>query len=102
MKMEMIVTLFRRIHVDSFSWKIPSEFRIVIEWPITLGNTEAQHDPITQLYIYNFSVHSQSPAHGHDCRQQATRQVGCCDRNLLAAKFSKCESLVVIVWAYMM
>jgi hypothetical protein len=90
MKMEMIV-------IDHFSWKIPSEFRIVNEWPISLGNTEAQHDPITQPYVYNFSLHLQSSARVHDRRQQASRQVGCYDINLLATEFSNCESHVVIV-----
>jgi hypothetical protein len=42
MKMEMIVSLFRRIHLSTvFAWKIPSEFRILNEWPINLGNTKA-------------------------------------------------------------
>jgi hypothetical protein len=59
--MEMTVALFRRIHISTvFSWKIPSEFRIVIRWLISLGNTKAQHGPITQPYVYNFSFHSQS------------------------------------------
>jgi hypothetical protein len=61
MEMEIAVALFRRIHVSTvFAWKIPSEFRMVNGWLISLGNTEAQHGPITQPYVYNFSLHSQS------------------------------------------
>jgi hypothetical protein len=73
-EMEMIVALFRQIHVSTvFAWKIPSEFRIVIGWPISLGNTKAQHGPITQPYVYNFSLQSQSPTRGHNHRQQPSR-----------------------------
>jgi hypothetical protein len=72
--MEMIVALFRRLHVSTvFAWKIPFEFRIVNGWLISLGNTKAQRDPITQPYVYNFSLHSQFPARGHDHRQQPSR-----------------------------
>jgi hypothetical protein len=59
MEMEMIVALSRRIHVSIvFAWKIPPEFRIVII-PISLSNTKAQHDPITQAYvcIYIYSIY---------------------------------------------
>jgi hypothetical protein len=74
MEMEMIVALFLRIHVSTiFAWKIPSEFRIVVGWTISLGNTKAQHGPITQPYVYNFILHSQSPTRGHDRRQQPSR-----------------------------
>jgi hypothetical protein len=70
-EVEMVVALFRQIHVSTvFSWKIPSEFRIVNGWLISLGNIEAQHGLITQPYVYNFSLDLQSPACGHDRRQQ--------------------------------
>jgi hypothetical protein len=82
------------------SQKISSEFWIVNEWPISLSNTEAQSGLIRQHYVYNFSLHLQFLARGHDRRQQASRQVGYCDINLLAAEFSSCESLEIIVWAY--
>jgi hypothetical protein len=42
MEMEMIVALYRRIHVSTvFSWKISLEFRIDIGWLISVGNIEA-------------------------------------------------------------
>jgi hypothetical protein len=60
-EMEMILALFRRIHVSTvFAWTIRSEFRIVVGWPISLGNTKTQHGPITQPYVYN-SVSTRSP-----------------------------------------
>jgi hypothetical protein len=76
------------------------EFWIINGWPISRSNIEAQRGPITQPYVYNFSLHSQSLACGHVCRQQDSRQVSCCDITLLAAEFSSWESQVVIVWAY--
>jgi hypothetical protein len=36
----------------------------VNRWPISLSNTEAQRGPITQPYVYNFSLHSQSQLEG--------------------------------------
>jgi hypothetical protein len=73
-KMEMIVILFHRIHVSTvFCWETTSELRIVIGRSISLGNIKVQHGPITQPYVYNFSLHSQSPTRGHDYRQQPSQ-----------------------------